>query len=284
MKDWVTQLKSVVYGEAVADALGVPYEFRKRGTFECETMIGHGTHNRPAGTWSDDTSMMLATLDSLTDCGGHVDEDDMREKFNDWLTHGAYTPDGVVFDVGRTCMNALGYGHGLDGEYDNGNGSLMRIAPLAFFDVDDNDIHVASAITHAHHISCEACVTYVHALRLLSQGASPREAVTQVGYGNIWERSETDVPSSGFVTHTLEAAFWCLTTTNSYKNCVLKAVNLGDDTDTTAAVAGALAGLTYGFDAIPPEWVETMRGHELLDGLIAEAGSGDGGCTSLCAE
>ena len=261
-------LRAAVYGEAVADALGVPWEFRRRGTFTCTDMTGHGTHDRPAGTWSDDTSMMLATLDSLRACGGRMDPDDMRVRFLDWLRDGAYTPDGVVFDVGNTCAEALGRGRGLDGERDNGNGSLMRIAPLAFFDVDDGAIRTASAVTHAHPTSMDACVTYVHALRLLIEGTPVRQAVAVAGYDRVWELPEEDVPSSGYVLHTLKAAFWCLTTTDSYRECVLRAVNLGDDTDTTAAVAGALAGVAWGYDAIPAEWVGTLRGRELLDRLL----------------
>lgn len=122
-----TTLRDCIYGLAVGDALGVPYEFRPRGTFECTDMIGYGTHGQPAGTWSDDTSMTLATCDSIRELG-HIDTADMRDKFVSWIARGEYTIDGV-FDYGGTTARALHAGKGSSGECDNGNGSLMRIAP-----------------------------------------------------------------------------------------------------------------------------------------------------------
>lgn len=122
-----TTLRDCIYGLAVGDALGVPYEFRPRGTFECTDMIGYGTHGQPAGTWSDDTSMTLATCDSIRELG-HIDTADMRDKFVGWIARGEYTIDGV-FDYGGTTARALHTGKGGSGERDNGNGSLMRIAP-----------------------------------------------------------------------------------------------------------------------------------------------------------
>lgn len=120
-------LRDCIYGLAVGDALGVPYEFRPRGTFECTDMIGYGTHGQPAGTWSDDTSMTLATCDSIRELG-HIDTADMRDKFVGWIANDEYTIDGV-FDYGGTTARALRTGKGGSGERDNGNGSLMRIAP-----------------------------------------------------------------------------------------------------------------------------------------------------------
>lgn len=120
-------LRDCVYGQAVGDALGVPYEFRARGTFECTGMAGHGSHNQPAGTWSDDTSMALATCDSIRTTG-RVDE------------------------------------------RGNGNGSLMRILPLAFTGATDDEVRAVSAITHAHATSCEACVRMVRVARKLIAG------------------------------------------------------------------------------------------------------------------
>lgn len=121
------RLPAAVYGFAVGDALGVPYEFRDRDTFRCEVMAGYGTHGQPPGTWSDDTGMMLATLDSLAAHDGQVDVDDMRRRYLDWLRDGAYAIDGHVFDVGGTVRQALRDGRGAYGEWDCGNGSLMRV-------------------------------------------------------------------------------------------------------------------------------------------------------------
>ena len=134
-------LRDCVYGQAVGDALGVPYEFRARGTFECTGMVGHGSHNQPAGTWSDDTSMALATCDSIR-ATGRVDVRDMRERFVRWYREGAYTVSGL-FDIGGTTADALSSGRGRAGERDNGNGSLMRILPLAFTGATDDEVRAA---------------------------------------------------------------------------------------------------------------------------------------------
>ena len=161
-------LRDCVYGQAVGDALGVPYEFLSRGTFECKGMVGHGSHDQPAGTWSDDTSMALATCDSIR-ATGRVDVRDMRERFVRWYREGAYTVSGL-FDIGGTTADALSSGRGRAGERDNGNGSLMRILPLAFTGATDDEVRAVSAITHAHATSCEACVRMVHVARRLIAG------------------------------------------------------------------------------------------------------------------
>ena len=115
MNDKTNALKSAIYGLAVGDALGVPYEFKFRGAFECTDMIGYGTHNQPEGTWSDDTNMALATCASIKACG-RVDVDDIRDRFRRWLKEGVYTPFGEVFDCGNTCAAAIRSGRGCDDE------------------------------------------------------------------------------------------------------------------------------------------------------------------------
>ena len=170
-----TTLRDCIYGLAVGDALGVPYEFRPRGTFECTDMIGYGTHGQPAGTWSDDTSMTLATCDSIRELG-YIDTADMRDKFVSWIARGEYTIDGV-FDYGGTTARALRTGKGGSGERDNGNGSLMRIAPLAFVDATDEEICEVSAITHAHRTSTESCIIFVELMRDVLSGALPSWAL-----------------------------------------------------------------------------------------------------------
>ena len=261
----MTTLRDIVYGAAVGDALGVPFEFRPRGSFECTGMVGHGTHDRPAGTWSDDTALLLATCDSVRACGGSIDTADMLARFRDWFERGAYTPDGVVFDYGGTTARALRSGRGCDGELDNGNGSLMRIAPLACTDATDDEVRAVSAITHAHETSTGACVTLVRVLRGLM--ACPEGELAGVAHEH-GATARDDVMSSGYVLDTLGAALWCLATTDGYRECVTEAVNLGGDTDTTACVAGALAGAAYGFEAIPPEWVAALRGGDVLESCL----------------
>ena len=249
-------LRDAVYGAAVGDALGVPFEFKERGSFECTEMIGFGTHYQPAGTWSDDTALLLATCASIKACG-RVDIPDIRLSFEDWYHDGEYAIDRNVFDVGNTTARAIVEGQGRDGANSNGNGSLMRIAPLAYVDASDDEIREVSAITHAHSISCGACVDFVHILRdpsLVEQVELPE--------------NKMDVASGGFVVDTLTAALWCFTHTDTYRDCVLMAVNLGSDTDTTACVAGALAGEVYGYDAIPAEWLEVLRGKDIIENCL----------------
>ncbi len=172
------KLKAIVYGAAIGDALGVPYEFMARDTFKCNDMVGGGVHKMPAGTFSDDTSLLLATCDSIRKCGG-IDVENMRERFKTWLDKGAYTVDGHAFDVGNTTATALKQGFGCNDERSNGNGSLMRIAPLALTDATDDEIRAISAITHAHPISTEACVFFVHVLRDVLAGKWIEDAIEQ---------------------------------------------------------------------------------------------------------
>ena len=259
-----TRLRDAIYGQAVGDALGVPYEFLGRGTFEFEGMTGGGSHGCKAGTFSDDTSMTLATCDSLRELG-RVDVDDMRERFIRWWRRGDYTPDGVCFDIGNTTSTALRCGHGGEGIWDNGNGSLMRISPLAFVDATDEEIRAVSAITHAHEISCQACVDFVHILR---EAAERPETLRASLVERFASTSESDLSTGGYVLGTLEAALWCFARTTSYRDCVVTAVMLGEDTDTTADVAGALAGAYYGLESIPVEWFDALRAKTLIESCL----------------
>lgn len=262
-------LRDAIYGLAVADALGVPYEFRQRGTFVAEGMVGYGTHNQLAGTWSDDTSMTLATCDSIKNCG-RIDADDMRKRFCEWMNHGKYTVDGVVFDIGGATSCALRNGRGLKDINSNGNGSLMRMIPLAFSGASTEQITEVSSITHAHPISCDICNRYVSVLQELLQGKSLKEALSHCSgrVSKIYELDESEIKSTGYVVDTFEAAMWVLSTTDNYKDAILKAVNLGDDTDTVAAVTGGIAGWMYGIEEIPKEWIDTLRGKDIIDSVL----------------
>lgn len=266
-----SKLKAAIYGLAIGDALGVPVEFKKRGTFEVTEMTGYGTHDRPAGTWSDDTSMTIATCDSIRACG-KVDVEDMRSRFCQWLLYAKYTTDNEVFDAGVTTCDALRAGHGIDDYYANGNGSLMRIIPLAFTDADEKTISSVSAITHAHAISTGICCQYVGIARKLLEGRSLEEAVsTCTGrIPGIHKLDSSEIKSTGFVIDTFEAAIWALRTTDNFRDAILKAVNLGEDTDTVGAVAGGLAGIIYGMEGIPQEWIDALRGKEIIDSCLFE--------------
>lgn len=269
------KLKAAIYGFAVADALGVPVEFKRRGTFLVTDMCGYGTHNQPAGTWSDDTSMTLATCDSIK-ATGKVDCVDMLERFRKWIGEGEYTADGRVFDYGMTTANALATGRPETGINSNGNGSLMRILPLAFLpEVTTGQIEKVSEITHGHRISKDGCVLYVEIARRLIDGEDIHSILETITVNEPYDRlpyiaelDEDDIHSSGYVVDTLEAALWSIVMTGSYKEAVLKAVNLGDDTDTVGAVAGGLAGIIYGLDGIPAEWIDVLRNKAVIDDCL----------------
>jgi ADP-ribosylglycohydrolase len=272
----MSSLRDAIYGLAIGDAVGVPYEFRKRGTFKCTDMVGNGTHNQPIGTWSDDTSMTLATCMSIKN-KGRVDTDDIRKEFECWLLDKKYTPFGEVFDCGNTCVKAIYDKKGCDGAWSNGNGSLMRIIPLAFLDgIIDREIAVTSAVTHAHHISKEGCIYYVRIAIDLLNGVELKKSIERhIPEGSVYYKllrieacKEQEIKSTGYIVDTLEAAIWCLMNTDSYRDCILKAVNLGDDTDTVAAVAGGLAGIIYGCDNIPEDWLDKLKGKNIIEACL----------------
>lgn len=302
------KIKAVMLGHAVGDALGVPVEFCERDELvkkPVTDMVGYGTYPYPEGCWSDDTSMSLAALDSLA--SGKLDFDDIMVKFGEWYYDDEYTPTGEMFDVGNTCSYAIdnyfAYHKpveecGLAGEHSNGNGSLMRIHPFVLYayanqmSVDEwlGVIVKASALTHAHDRSKIGCLIYTFILmsllkdkgkdglrdalkkaeRYLSACAefSPYERIFKSDFAGL---PREEIKSSGYVVDTLEAAIWCLLTTDNYSDCVLKAVNLGDDTDTVAAVAGGLAGALYGYEAIPSEWLDRLKRRDYIEEICERA-------------
>ena len=301
MKSTKDMIKSVVFGHAVGDALGVPVEFSFRDELKEDPvtdMRGYGCYSMPAGSWSDDTSMSIAALDSLAD--GRLDFESIMSNFCDWYRSGKYTPTGKMFDVGGTCSRAIenyflrslpANECGISQMSSNGNGSLMRIYPFVLFCIlnklsdgeCDDVIAKASSLTHAHKISVLACKIYARVLTALTDLQSKESVIqalneTKIRYSDdpylgIFERlfdskfkalPESAIKSSGYTVDTLEAALWCLLTTDSYKECVLKAVNLGEDTDTVAAVAGSLAGAMYGYSEIPKEWLDTLIKKEYI--------------------
>lgn len=252
-------------GLIVGDALGVPFEFQKRDTFVCDGMTGYGTHKQPAGTWSDDSSMTLATMDAILRWG--LDADGIMRNFVRWFYYEKFTPRGKVFDVGYcVAQSIVRYNNGADiytcggaEESDNGNGALMRILPLAFLDCDAAFVDAVSGLTHNHEISKQACRLYTEIARGLVDGENTLVA----------DRKRSKVKSGTFVKDTLDAALWSVATSDSYKDAVLAAANLGGDTDTVAAVAGGLAGIVYGVDAIPQEWIDTLARKDFVLNLCS---------------
>ncbi len=296
-----------LWGAVVGDALGVPVEFKGRNVRKADPvteMRGYGTFDLPAGSWSDDSSLMLCTAQSLLD---GFDTERMGGFFVRWHTAGFWTPHGYAFDVGHGTQQAikrmqLGTSAELAGgreQSNNGNGSLMRILPVALHCAAMTDeemirhAYQASSITHGHPRAMMCCGVYCLMISALLQGLPAREAYhgtmekTKKLYGlepfaeefthferlfagTIDSLPEDAIESDGYVLHTLEAALWCLITTGSYGEAVLKAVNLGWDTDTTAIVTGGLAGTLYGLNAVPQEWRDQIARKEDIGVLFAQ--------------
>ena len=305
-----SKIKSVLFGVAIGDALGVPVEFKSRETISrnpVSDMIGFGTYNLPPGTWSDDSSLTFCLAEALT-LG--FDLNVTGQNFVKWAYENYWTPRGKVFDIGiatRQAIDRLAKGErpdlaGGSGVSSNGNGSLMRISPLLFYLLDKpvNERFLitkqVSSITHGHIRSVIACFYYLEFARqlflqkdkfeiyknlqteitahLTSISTDPAEIklFDRLLKHEIHQLTEENIFSSGYVLHTLEAGIWCLLTTDNYKDAVLKAVNLGDDTDTTAAVTGGLAGLLYGFDNIPENWLKIIARYDDIANLAERLG------------
>lgn len=307
-------IHGALFGVAIGDALGVPVEFTNRARLKLEPIkdfVGYKVHGQPPGTFSDDSSLTFCLAETL--CNGY-DLQDLANRFINWREHGYWTAGGEVFDVGLTTDAAISnLKHvtrpQLAGGYDvrsNGNGSLMRIIPLLFY-IKDFDIQKryetvsdVSSLTHGHIRSVISCFYYLEYALELFKGSDKQTAydntaktVAEVLVSRRIEQSEIDlfapllkediskysvdaIPSSGYVISTLKAAMYCLLTTENYTDATLMAVNLGDDTDTTGAVTGGLAGLYYGIDSIPEKWRNEVKKSknikDLCDRLTAATG------------
>jgi ADP-ribosylglycohydrolase len=255
---------------------------------------------------SDDTALALAFADALLP--GGFDAEKAGWNFQDWLYKGKFTARGNFFDVGGATRAAIGrMKHGVPpeqaggrGEMDNGNGSLMRIAPIvpALLNVEEPQaryeaVRKASSLTHAHPLACACCFFFEEFLRRLCEGwdresayswlcaefadeypfigADVRMKLGRVLDGRLTYLPEREIQSGGFVVHTLEAALWCFLESDSYAETVLKAAGLGRDADTTACVAGVAAALCWGRDAIPAEWIDGLAGRDELLRIARQA-------------
>lgn len=276
--------RDAILGVLVGDAVGVPFECGWRDQYTVTDMVGYepwmpGYHEEviPIGTWSDDSALTFATIDSYRACG-KWDSADLLKRFCDWFYHDAYVPQGQTrFGEGKVTVRALENFRsgvsadecGVADETKLGNGSLMRILPLAFYPHTAADIARVSSVTHAAKTCAMACVCYVEIAERLIAGADKFDAVRAQDWpqcaafgrmAQIETLPRDEIKSSGHVIETLEAALWCLLTTDNYRDCILTAVNLGRDTDTVAAVAGGLAGMVYrGENGIPQKWIENLQ-------------------------
>ncbi|MEJ5979221.1 ADP-ribosylglycohydrolase family protein [Novosphingobium sp. PS1R-30] len=264
-------------GLAVGDAVGTTLEFKARDQApRLVDMVGGGPFRLKPGQWTDDTSMALALMDSLL-AYPDLDEADLMNRFVDWHENGAYSCTGQCFDIGITTRNALARWKetgdpfaGSTNPRTAGNGSLMRLAPVAVRYWNDlamlRDVAARqSRTTHGAPQAVDACVGFAEVLANAIAGR-PRSKVVQLSaepcsrtistiIGGSWRGMPRDqVASSGYVAHSLEAALWCVGRTGNFAQAVLLAANLGDDADTTAAITGQLAGALYGATAIPAEW------------------------------
>ena len=298
-------IRSAVLGFVVGDALGVPVEFKKRGSFNVSDMLEYGTHNQPIGTWSDDTSLMIATMDSISK-NGNIDYEDIMTNFEEWLNKASFTATDVVFDVGGTTFEAIkrhkfkkAIECGANAEYANGNGSLMRILPVSLYcyykgisrNVTIDIINQSSSLTHAHEISQLSCMIYTDYIRGIIETGDKIDSYNKLRYndysqysnnsiiklsrvlnGSLINAKEDNIRSTGYVVDSLEASIWSIIHSSSYEESVLKAVNLGDDTDTVGAITGSIAGILYGENSIPSKWLDNVKKIEYLESMIDSFG------------
>lgn len=273
--------RGALLGLAVGDALGTTLEFTRRDSTPLLTdMIGGGPFRLRPGEWTDDTAMALALADSLDTCGG-LDEADIARRFLQWREEGLYSCTGTCFDIGVTTSAALSRfartGDPLAGSTapdSAGNGSLMRLAPvvLRFATRPDRLRHAAaqqSRVTHAAAEAVDACVAYAAMLADAINGAPLDEVlhpdvaalaprIVQILAGSWRGKPRHQIRATGYVAHSLEAALWSVARSDSFAQAVLTAANLGEDADTTAAIAGQLAGAIYGESGIPAPWLDRL--------------------------
>ena len=323
-------IKSGIFGQIVGDALGLPVQFEPRKFRDIDPvtkMTGNGAFDLPAGSWSDDSSLILATIDGLSKCLENINEEDsilseiidyeiIMKNFSKWLNKGEFTPYGFAYDVGGATMDGIRrYDRGTEptlsggiGERDNGNGSLMRILPISLFihylsqkySFDEEDkmeaVHNLSSLTHRHRRSQMTCGIYVNiALEFLENNGSDLSLEELIANGinkskeyyfnnpsfekelhhfdrvfslNIQNLPRDEIKSGGYTISSLEASIWCLLNNENYKDTLLQAVNLGHDTDTTACIVGGLAGIYYGYEEIPNEWIDELARLDYIEDLI----------------
>ena len=287
----VERFEGALLGLAAGDAVGTTVEFQPRGTFEPLTdMVGGGPFGLQAGQWTDDTSMALCLAASLIERQG-FDAADQMLRYCRWRDHGEWSSTGTCFDIGTTVAEALdrfqATGEALAGSTDPqsaGNGCLMRLAPVPLFYVPDPGAvesfsGLSSRTTHGAEECVDACRLFGRMLgRALAgedkdavllgdaedfRGAPRIEAIAQGAYRG---KTEDAVHGGGYVVDCLDAALWCFDRTETFEAAVLRAANLGDDADTTAAVCGQIAGAFYGRDGIPRHWQRRVwRADEILE-------------------
>lgn len=300
----MSKIVDSIIGHAIGDAMGMPTEFCSREQLLSNpviNMIESKKVAQPAGSWTDDTSMEIATIESIISNNG-FNYSDIMARWCDWLNKGEYTPNGEVFDIGRTCLRACRNFMdgieptkcGLSDENSNGNGSLMRILPVAIYSHINNLsneelvnlVNDVSSLTHGHNISKLACYMYVKFVIRLFNGMSKEECYEHLKtddysmYDNysiskydrlikedITKLKIDDIKSSGYVVDTWECVLWILLKSKSFKETIIATTNIGQDTDTIGAIAGSMAGIIYGMDETPKQWLDTLIKKDYLINL-----------------
>lgn len=293
-----------IYGLAIGDALGAAVEFQIRGHFDPVTGYrAGGPHGLDAGEWTDDTSLALALADSLVECGWDL-QDQMR-RYLSWWRAGRYAVNGRCFDIGSTTARALRrfeqlgdpLAAGDPSPRASGNGSIMRLAPVpaGYARLYPNELErlvarlvESSQTTHASEACLSACaymglmlVGLIHGqtrddvlsptwppLTWLQKHRPLHPEVAEVAHGSFRRKSSDEVQGSGYVVRSLEAALWAFHDAPDFRTAVLRAVNLGDDADTTGAVCGQLAGAYWGETGIPEDWRANLAGRSLIDPIV----------------
>lgn len=301
--------RGLLFGLAIGDAMGASVEFSAPGTFEDVTGYrAGGPHGLEAGEWTDDTSMALALADSIGEAGW--DLNDQAARYVAWWRTGAYSVNGRVFDIGMATSAALvrfletgdAWTSADPHPRSSGNGSIMRLAPvpLAYAPLltDRLDILTARLVdssrpTHASPQCLSACAYFGVVLAALLHG-QPRDEVLdpawptlqrlveihplhpevlEVAQGSFRRRVPPQIQGSGYVVRSLEAALWAFHDASGFEEAVLRAVNLGDDADTTGAVCGQLAGACWGERGIPAGWLEGLAGRDMIEHALRTLGA-----------
>jgi ADP-ribosyl-[dinitrogen reductase] hydrolase len=289
----LNRAQGCLLGLAIGDAVGTTVEFSPRGSFEpVIDLVGGGPFQLAAGQWTDDTSMALCLAASLAELQTFDANDQMR-RYVRWYRDGYYSSTGRCFDIGITTQKALaGFeksGDPFSGSSDihsAGNGCLMRLAPVPIFFADDIEKAMdfsaeSSKVTHKAAECIDASRLFggmlVKALNGISKEAIllnndlekiSSTSIQEIGKGSYLSKSDLEIKGSGYVVKSLEAALWCFYQSNSYKEAVLLATNLGDDADTTAAICGQIAGAYYGREGIPTAWQEKVYMRDEILGLV----------------
>jgi ADP-ribosyl-[dinitrogen reductase] hydrolase len=297
--------RGALIGLAVGDALGAAVEFKSPGSFAPVTGYRNGgPHRLEAGEWTDDTSMAMALADSIATAGW--DLNDQADRYVQWWKTGKYSVNGRCFDIGITTRSALGsfladkdaLTSGDRSERASGNGSIMRLAPMPirYAHLYPNKVEEISRLaeesslpTHASDQCVSACRYLATVLAALIHGEDRAEVLSpdwqplqqlndikplhpliqEVAQGSFRLKQPPGIQGSGWVVKSLEASLWAFHDADTFEEAVLKAVNLGDDADTTGAICGQLAGAYWGESGISESLRAGLARMDMLEKALA---------------